>query len=141
MFYYRILSVAAGSIGVLSGAAHACTPPLPDMIAMTAPSAVAQQLYNNCIQQQRQVEIQRRQFEIQRSQMLEQQLEMQRQTSIQQQQLDLQRRQLEAQRQASLYPPTSSKLLNLDSYLIDIARNYNSQLPLKLDDKTTLEHV
>ena len=74
--------------------------------------------------------------------MLAQQLEMQRQTRIQQEQLELQRRQLEAQQQQIRnYPSAPSGSGNLNAYLAETARNYNAQLPLKLDDVTNLVRV
>lgn len=142
MARYRILLGLAAFVAVFPSEARACTLPLPDMITMKPPSAAAQQLYNNCIQQQRQVELQRQQMELQRRQMLEQQIEMQRQTRIQQQQLELQRQQLQAQQQQMQnYPSAPSGAGNLHAYLSEIARNYNAQLPLKLDDVTNLVHV
>lgn len=118
-------------------------------------SAIAWANYDHCVQQERQaeqqrnlaeqqrlqMERQRQQMELQRRQMEAQQLEMQRQTQIQRQQLELQQQQLEEQRQLRNYPSASSKAANLNAYLTETARNYNDQLPLKLDDVTNLVRV
>lgn len=136
----RVLAALTALLVVLPTSAHAyCV--MPNAFTDPPPSPTAWALYNNCVQQQRQVEIQRQQMEMQRRQMEAQQLEMQRQTRLQQQQLELQQQQLEEQRQLRNYPSASSKAANLNAYLTETARNYNDQLPLKLDDVTNLVRV
>lgn len=147
MARYRILLGLAAFVAVSPSEARACTLPLPDMITMKPPSAAAQQSYNNCIQQQRQVEIQRQQMELQRRQMLEQQIEMQRQTRIQQQQLELQRQQLEVQRRMQPLAPAAPLTLphgrasNLNVYLSQIAKAYNAEMPQTLDEMSSVVRV
>ncbi|CAN1516185.1 hypothetical protein MCEREM21A_00949 [Sphingomonadaceae bacterium] len=163
--YGFLIFVAAAFASLPTSANAFCM--MPNSFANPPPSQEAWAIYDNCVQQQRQLELQRQQMELQRKQMLQQQLDMQRQQlemqrqtriqeeqlrnqklemqqqkRIQEEQLTIQRQQFDIQKSSPAHP--QKPLIpgkSLNDHLSSLARLLNQDLPTKLDDVTTLERI